>query len=446
MKGQLDREVTVTIVAWGLLGPEKLGIERRTRTLGLGATVREFNDRAVPGLGGAWFGKQLLLATLGVAVAEHARKSGKRVRNIEVANAVEALACWLALNQNDWHRDARLRGATKMRGTTDLTFANMRRPGFYVTQPMRQATVQPLRALGLVESTGERFNAFSSTELGRDFIDAVCADCYPYNRTVLDHLAGWAGGTHDNVKYSPPLTAALSPLKPMPQGARELLRERIVQGTGTAATRRRTALDWVEGLRNRPDRKVVWDAKPHMLSEDHWKDLHAGVLFFTSRDAAIALLDQVEAHIANESVQKLSLDKPVPGTIVAKIRPLRQHGQAFIDNGHDPSPGVEASTFCRQCTEPDDARLLEHLLAREGRVLRQYGRDILPGVAFRGSPVTEPEAARSAEEEGAEAAVGQIIPLPDGISHRVSNLFLLNLDLHGKLENWLSTPTNDEET
>lgn len=44
--------------------------ERRTRTLSLGATVRAFNDLAVPGLGGVWFGKQLLLATLGVAIAE----------------------------------------------------------------------------------------------------------------------------------------------------------------------------------------------------------------------------------------------------------------------------------------------------------------------------------------------------------------------------------------
>ena len=46
----------MTIVAWGLLGPEKLGGERRTRTLGLGVTVRAFNDLAVPGLGGDGLG------------------------------------------------------------------------------------------------------------------------------------------------------------------------------------------------------------------------------------------------------------------------------------------------------------------------------------------------------------------------------------------------------
>jgi len=65
-------------ISWGLLGPETLASERRTRTLGLGATVRAFNDLAVPGLGGVWFGKELLLATLGVAIAERIRNSGTR--------------------------------------------------------------------------------------------------------------------------------------------------------------------------------------------------------------------------------------------------------------------------------------------------------------------------------------------------------------------------------
>ena len=63
----------MTESSWGLLGPESLVGERRTRTLGLGASVRAFNDLAVPGLGGVWFGKQLFLALLGIQVAQRAR-------------------------------------------------------------------------------------------------------------------------------------------------------------------------------------------------------------------------------------------------------------------------------------------------------------------------------------------------------------------------------------
>ena len=76
---------------WGLLGPEQLGGERRTRTLDLGAAVREYNERAVPGMGGVWYAKQLLLAVLGIALAQQLRERQVNVSNITVANAIEAL-------------------------------------------------------------------------------------------------------------------------------------------------------------------------------------------------------------------------------------------------------------------------------------------------------------------------------------------------------------------
>jgi len=427
----------VVTIVWGLLGPETLASERRTRTLGLGATVRAFNDLAVPGLGGVWFGKQLFLATAGVAIAERVGNSGRRAQNIEVANAVEALACYLALRVNGWNRDPRLRGAMKMRDKTDVSFASMRKPSFYVTQPMRQATVQPLRSLGLVESRGERFNAFSCTQLGHDFIDAVCADLSPYNRSVLDHLVGWAKGTHDDVTSSVSLTKALTPLDPMPKRACDFLRERIVQGSGDEASRRRKALDWAQRLRIEPQPPLTWDAKPAMLDDVHWCDLRAGALFFVARDAAITLLDKIEALIANQGDQRLSLDAPFPKAVADSSKFLRDRAQTFLDNNYDPSPGASAGIFCRECTERDDARLVEKLLDREGRVLQKSGRDIVPGVAFRGLRTSEPETARSTEDGGTEADVEKTVPLPVGISHRVHNLFLLNLDLCGELNHWL---------
>ena len=98
--------------------------------------------------------------------------------------------------------------------------------------------------------------------------------------------------------------------------------------------------------------------------------------------------------------------------------------------------------FCGQCTERVDASLLENLLHREGHVLQLRGRDIVPGVAFRGGQAGQSGIARSPEEDGAEAEVAQVIPLPEGISHRVRNLFLLNLDLRGELGAWLAGPND----
>jgi hypothetical protein len=434
----------VGAVAWGLLGPETLGNERRTRTLDLGAAVRAFNDLAVPGLGGVWFGRELLLATIGIAIGERVRNSGQRAQNIEVADAVEALACWLALGSNGWKRDPRLRGALKLSGKNDLSFATVCKRSFYVTQPMRQATVQPLRALGVVESSGERFNAFRCTKDGEAFIDAACAAFKPYKRSVLDLLFLWARGLQEDVTTSAELRKALSPIEPMSESAREFLRERLIQGTGMGASRRRSALAWVEALCDKTQQQIRWSARPTMLDELHWRDLRSGALFFAARDAAIALLDQIESHIGTRADRRMSLDAALPGTVADKLISLRGHAQAFLDDRYDPSPGAAATRFCRECTEEGNVLLLEKLLLREGHVLKQRGRDILPGVAFRGIHVGPSEAARSPEEDGAEDQVAQIIPLPEGISHRVRNLFLLNLDLRNELGNWLTTPTNND--
>ena len=137
----------------------------------------------------------------------------------------------------------------------------MRKPSFYVTQPMRQATVQPLRALGLVESTGEQLQRLQLHASGTRFDRRRVCRRYPYNRTVLEHLGGWVSGAHEKVQYSAPLTEALSTLEPMPQSARELLRERTVQGpalTPSAAVLRRVgrgaAEGWTSKLCGRPNR------------------------------------------------------------------------------------------------------------------------------------------------------------------------------------------------
>lgn len=427
-------------MAWGLLGPETIPNQRRTRTLGLGAAVRTFNDLSVPGLGGAWFGKQLFLATIGIATAEALRRVGRRCQNIEVANGVEALGCWLALKSNGWTSDSRLRGALKMHGKSDLTFAMVRKPSFYVTQPMRMATVQPLRVLGLTAGSVERFNAFACSTMGRDFVEAVCADfnpCY-YKKSVSEYLTFWAVSGSE-VSDSPNLRQALSPLHPMAKHARAFLRDRLIQGADKDSVRRRSALKWVNDLRTGSPRVITWDRKPSCIEEDHWRDIRVGATFFLVRDAAIALLNTVEGHIGHLGV-RLPLDKPLPARIREAIDVVRQRAQAF-DTAHDSSAGKLATAFCQECADPDNARLLEKLVTRDDRVLRLRDRTIIPGAAFRGASDDGLDMARSADEEGAEVKASEGIPWPDGISHRIRNLFLMNLDLEGVLGDWLNRDT-----
>lgn len=422
------------VVTWGLLGPESVGRERRTRTLNLGATVRSFNDLAVPGMGGVWFGKQLFLATLGVAVAEKARDAKRRAGNIEVANAIEALGCWLALHHNDWGRDPRVRGANKMRHITgqDLAFDRVRKPSFYVTQPMRQATIQPLRELGLVESAGERFNGFTCSEMGETFINATVGDLRPSKRCVQEHLMSWIKG--ESVALNTPhLRKALSPMVKLPRLSREILRERICAGDAVDSHRRANALRWVESRRSESKIPVDWEVKPEMLDAAHWRDLHVGSLFFITRDAAILLLDQIEAMIGSSSERRLQLSNPLPQIVEERCQILRLAADDFLKQAADPPPNLEANKFCRECTEPStDADVLRNLIAREGRVLQLKGSDIVPGSAFAGKEMTDTE--RSDEEGGADTPPPGKRHWPAGISHRVSNLSMMSSDLKGELD------------
>lgn len=435
-----------SFLSWGLLGPEFLKNTRRTRTLGLGASVRRFNDLAVPGLGGVWYGKQLLLATIGVAVAEEARSRGAKVQNIEMANAIEALACWLAFTSNGWSSDDRLRGKTKLQGKDDFSFWRVRQPSFYVTQPMRMATVQALPALGFVESDSVRFNAFRCIKqivdfqgAGRNkevsvFVEEATKDYRPHNRTIIDHLSRWVLGESDKLTNSPPLLKALSPLEPLPQGAITLLRERLIQGGNEPLEdkrRRCNVLAWVEAIRKDKTTKLTWAKRPHEILEDHWHDLKAGALFFETREAAIATLDAIEAYIGNQSTgQFLSLKEQVPETLKKPLEKLKFAAKKYLNFT---SMDEDSITFCRECVRAEPASILRALVDRDRYVLRLVGDEIKPGPAFRGS-ITEV----GTNNEVQESPKGGGISLPEDISYRVRNLFLLNLDMHGELDRWLT--------
>jgi hypothetical protein len=194
----------------------------------------------------------------------------------------------------------------------------------------------------------------------------------------------------------------------------------------------------LEALANSPQPLVSWDIRPSNIADDNWRDLHVGALFFATRDAAVSLLQQVEAYVANQGDQRLSLRVSLPATFSEKIITVRKCAQDFISEQHDPSPDRLANTFCRGCVDNTDQDLLLRLVERDGRVLRIRESTILPGSAFRGGPLQQVDAARSAEEGESEVITRPSVDWPEGISHRIQNLFMLNLDLGAELGTWLA--------
>lgn len=424
---------------WGLLAPAKIESTRRARTLGVSAAVRAFNELAVPGLGGVWFGKQLLLATLGVALAED--KTGKAVTRIAMANAVEALACCLALKKRKTDElqtsDLRLKGSTKLRGKSDFSFSVVSKPGFYVTQPMRMATVQSLPALGFVTSESARFNAFTCSDAGRALTDMAIP------KREMNGLHQWisAGGQADGEN----MRRVLSPLEPLTKDVCIFIRDQLNRGsTGEASSskaRRQAALAWVDFLRLNPRQIQSWDAKPSMLDGDHWQDLKAGALFFSARDAAIDVLDCVERHMINGDLPELVLAAQIPHAIATAIVELRTRAAAYLDFQHSQH---EAKIFCEECLSADDAMLLSQLVKRDDRVLRLRDGRVLPGQAFTYAAASSPEPGTATPAQ--DLANPESVGWPAGISGRIKNLFLLNADLRGDLSRWLASADSPVES
>ena len=421
---------------WGILGPGAIESVRRVRTLGIAASVRSFNELAVPGLGGVWFAKQVFLATLGVLVAETAARRGRRVTRISVANAIEALACWQTLGTGT--RDGRVRGSDKLAGRTvsDFRFENASRPHFYVTQPMRMACVAALPSLGLVDASATRFNAFTCTPEGLNFVEAACAPFLVHRVGVVEYLVRWVMGEVDSINTDT-MRAALSPLTVLPLSARDELRERLAQTVASADgrlnIRRRDALQWVQSRRHGAPASN-WQEMPVQISDPaHWKDMLAGARFFATQAAANALLDNIEREMPT-----IRDRFNISGTLSTRVRDalvtLRLKAQIFLELKH---VDEEANVFAREMVAGSETEVLRRLVRRDGRILRLVDDHIIAGPAFIGGEQFEDE---PASEEAPSVADPD---WPEDISYRIRNLWWLGLDLDGEMNKWLKPATKE---
>jgi hypothetical protein len=100
-----------------------------------------------------------------------------------------------------------------------------------------------------------------------------------------------------------------------------------------------------------------------------------------------------------------------------------------------------ATAFSRDCTDADPARVIRRLVERDNRVLLLRGDDIVPGPAFLAAQ-TQDDAGEDAAGPGNENATR--VPVPEGISPRIQNLFMLDLDLQSRLDGFLNAPSSQE--
>ncbi|AWH35646.1 hypothetical protein C1929_02180 [Stenotrophomonas sp. ZAC14D1_NAIMI4_6] len=414
---------------WGLLAPETLPGARRTRTLGLGRSVRQFNELAVPGLGGVQYAKQVLFAALSMAVAKRVENPDVQVTHIDVANAIEAVACIIGYEDTNWESSIRMRGRNKLpRGGSSPDYRVACKRSFHVSQPMRMSTAQALPSLGLVDTQSTRFNAFECNDNLDTFVSNCLGGLKAGNSTVLQHLSSWVEGKQ--LKWgSAGLIEALHPLRPLRSPARAWLKNALLQGTALSPElreRRQRAWHWVARLHREPATVESLDQPmpPNELDPQHWHDLRAGAQLVVARDAAIEVLDAVERVLECRKGRSLPLSEPLPKPVLAALAALAEHAKVFLALEHH---DAEANRFCAECVSPD-AEALRHLLLRDEQVLRLVDGCARPGAAYTGQP---PTAAVATEDDGdpedAPAAADE--PIPAGISYRIRNLYRLQRDL-----------------
>jgi len=169
---------------WGPIQPAESLQTRLRLDFGLRPAILAFNEWAVPGLGGAFFVRQLTWGCVGIALAG---EIGKPLMAAKVAEAIEAFASWIALKRaTGYETDDRVQGKRKFSELDAISFDLVSKGGAYVTVPFRRAATSALPGLGFCEKAESRFNALRLARPGMALAEAVLAD-----NKVRNILFGW---------------------------------------------------------------------------------------------------------------------------------------------------------------------------------------------------------------------------------------------------------------
>lgn len=172
------------MIVWGAIEPAESLQTRLRLDFGLRPAILAFNEWAVPGLGGAFFVRQLTWGCIGIRLAG---EMNKPLMAAKVAEALEAFASWIALKRSKgYDKDDRVQGKRKFGDMNGLSFEAINAGGAYVTVPFRRAATAALPGLGFCVKVEARFNSLRLAQPGTALAQAALAD----NR-VIDILRNW---------------------------------------------------------------------------------------------------------------------------------------------------------------------------------------------------------------------------------------------------------------
>lgn len=381
-------------MTWGAIEPSDLGASRLRLDFGLRPVILRFNEWAVPGLGGAFFVRQLSWGCMGLRLASELDGSSSPSR---VAEGLEAMASWIVVRQSKGHRvdNDMVQGKRKFVDVPSLSFAAVSRGNAYVTVPFRRAATRALPGLGFCQ--GEvRFNALSLTQQGMELAESAMADADARLR-----LLRWLKGETPEIRNVPDsLKKALLP-QFATSSERQLVRQQLLAHPGRQAIRALLQLVSDERLAGVEGRKEFLDGLPDAVMRKQLKTCFA---FEDLRVASLAAAQEVSNAIH---------DHPCTASALAACKTLREHFEVLADRAlglsrllPDDAP-LEAIAFCsEQGSSTSLATRILHLSARVPVIFSVIGDRIDQGIGYTRELVAD-------DPFGVpEAETGKPLPVP----------------------------------
>lgn len=195
---------------WGAAEPKDFAQMRLRLDFGLRRAIMGLNEWAVPGLGGAFFVRQLSWACMGLRLAQEVDTPATPAR---IAEALEAFASWIVVRRDPQAKsERRVQGKRKFAGRTSLSFSDVAKGNAYVTVPFRRSATRALPGLNLCVREEARFSALELTPTGIELAELAFASGKDLDGDARRWLKDWIeAGDKDTKKVQPAIKAALQP-------------------------------------------------------------------------------------------------------------------------------------------------------------------------------------------------------------------------------------------
>jgi hypothetical protein len=359
----------ISDMVWGAVEPSEMPSSRLRLDFGLRPAILRFNEWAVPGLGGAFFVRQLSWSCMGLRLAH---ELNGQTTAAKIAEALEALAGWIVVRQAGDSRveDDRVQGKRKFKQLSSLSFDEISRGGAYVTVPFRRAATRALPGLGFCTEEA-RFSALTLTQEGSELAENAMSDSQARSRMI-----NWvSAGTDQISRVSESLKKALIP-EHASDAEKALVRKMVLGDERRAVLASLLHRIPMERLADNGGREVFLDGLPDTAMRKRMQTCFA---FEDLRTASLAAAQAVSTEISGRALSSTQL---AGRTEIAKRFEKLDAASSAVRELLDSEAPIEVTDFCAEQGHTSLSHRVLSLCSRIPMIFSVVGEQIDKGVGY----------------------------------------------------------------